>query len=78
MHDHELEKALDAIPPLLSRISQKGETSVSFPQLVDMLGPEAIGEEAVRLAMWYLIDRGAIELTSDWRVRPLKDEVSAQ
>jgi len=78
MQDQELEQARDAIPPLLDRIRGEGGGSLSVTQLVDVLRREGIGEEAARLAMWYLIDRGAIELTSDWRVRPRRDEVPAQ
>jgi|GEM_PF-3513353 len=78
MQDHELEQARDAIPPLLDRIWGEGGGSISVTQLVDILRHEGIGEEAARLAMWYLIDRGGIELTSDWRVRPRRDEVPAQ
>jgi len=78
MQDQELEQARDAIPPLLDRIRGEGGGSLSVTQLVDVLRREGIGEEAARLAMWYLIDRGAIELTSDWRVRPLCGKVPAQ
>lgn len=77
MQDHELEHAREAIPPLVDRVSRESGEPISIPQLVDALGREGIGEEAARLAMWYLIDRGAIEFTSDWRVQPCHDEVPA-
>lgn len=77
MQDHELEYAREAIPPLVDRVSREGGEPLSVPQLVDALGRDGIGEEAARLAMWYLIDRGAIEFTSDWRVQPRRDEVPA-
>lgn len=78
MQDHELARARDAIPPLLDSVLRDGGDPLSAPQLVDALRGEGIGEEAVRLAMWYLIDHGAIELMPDWRVRPRHVEVSVQ
>lgn len=78
MQDYELEQAREAIPPLVDRISREGGEPISVSQLVDTLGHEGIGEEAARVALWYLIDRGAIEFTSDWRVRPRYDEVPVQ
>ena len=70
MHDQELEQALKAIPPLLDARSHEGREPLTAPALVDALRDQGIGEEAVRLAMWYLIDQGVIDLTDDWRVQP--------
>ena len=77
MHDEELQKAQNAIPLLLDDIAGKGGAPLSAPDLVEALRSLGIDEEAVRLAMWYLIDRGSIELTPDWRVRQRVEKVPA-
>jgi hypothetical protein len=77
MQDRELEQAQSAIPPLLARTASECGESLSVPQLVEALGPAGIGEEAVRLAAWSLVDRGAIEMTSDWRLQPRREKASA-
>ncbi|MDB5058362.1 MAG: hypothetical protein JWO59_1834 [Chloroflexi bacterium] len=69
MQDRELERASEIIPAVLDRATGDGHTPLSAPDLVNALQSEGIGEEAARLAMWYLIDRGVIGLTSDWRVQ---------
>jgi hypothetical protein len=78
MQDDELEKARKAIPLLVDRNSREGRGPLAVAELVDLLRGQGIEEEAARLTMWYLIDRGAIEFTSDWRVEPRRDEVPAQ
>ena len=77
MQDQELEQAQAAIPGVLDSNVRQGHGPLSTPELVIALQEQGIGEEAARLAMWYLIDRGAIELTADWRVQPRQNEVSA-
>lgn len=75
MQDQELEQAQEAIPAVLDRNARQGHGPLSTPELVKALQEQGIDEEAARLAMWYLIDRGAIELTADWRVQPRQNEV---
>jgi len=77
MQDQEFERAQAAIPPVLDSNAREGQGPLSTPDLVKVLQEQGIGEEAARLAMWYLIDRGTIDLTTDWRVQPRQDEVSA-
>ena len=77
MQDQELEQAQAAIPAVLDSSAREGHGPLSTPELVKALREQGIGEEAARLAMWYLIDRGAIELTTDWRVQPRRNEVPA-
>jgi hypothetical protein len=63
VEDEELARATAIIPEVL------GSAALSASDLVTALRANGVGEEATRLAMWYLIDRGAIELTANWRVR---------
>ena len=55
MEDYELQKAREAIPALLDQISREGDVAVTVSQVVDKLKPQGIGEEAARLALWYLV-----------------------
>jgi hypothetical protein len=78
VEDHELKQARNAIPALLDSISAEGNPALTVSQVVERLKPQGIGEEAARLTIWYLVDRGTIEFTSDWRVRTRHSEVSAR
>ena len=72
MRDQELAEALIAIPPLI------GDEPLRVSQVVANLSLHNIGEEAVRLAIWYLVDQGEIEFTPDWRVHLRHTEVGAR
>jgi hypothetical protein len=77
MQDHELKQAHAVIPVVLDSNARQGHGPLSAPELVNALQEQGIGEEATRLAMWSLIDRGAIELTADWWVQPRQNRISA-
>ena len=77
MQDYEFERAQEAIPSVLDSSAREGQGPLSPPDLVRTLGNQGIGEEATRLAMWSLIDRGVIELTADWRVQSKRREATA-
>ena len=77
MGDQELKEAQDAILSLLSKMAHDGHGPLSAPELVTELTGLGLGEEAERLAMWYLIDRHSIELTPNWRVQHRADLIAA-
>ncbi len=61
MSADDLQQVEQAIRTMLA----KGSTPISAPALIAELAKSNIDEEATRIAMWTLIDRSQITLTSD-------------
>lgn len=69
MGDTEFREAVAALPGALAALGAAGDGWAGLPALAVALGERGIGEEAARLAAWYLLDRGELEIGPRWRLR---------
>ena len=69
MLDPRLERAGAEILAVLETASAEGTSQLASRELIRRAMGQGSGEEAVRVALWDLIDQRTIELTSDRQVR---------
>lgn len=69
MNDHEYRAAYALIPTLLTA------TPIGVAAVVALAAPHGIGEEATRLAVWHLTERGEISWADGWMVRTLTHDI---
>ncbi len=51
------------------QLLERAQTDLSLPEVLDQVDPHGVEEPAIKSAIWQLVDRRVVEMTSERKLR---------